>query len=612
MRRTIATAGAVTLLAGLFVAPASAEAEGQRPGQPRPLAESAEGKPSESTPPAMRTASEGAPTVTADDIEFAADRTLEYGSAADAGLLPRFVDRIGPDVAGFLEPSPERPLYAGAVALAGSDGVIAAHEAVGHAVRYSAYEDGEAVELPPDQRVPMRRDTIVDLASLTKVFTATAVMQQVEAGRVDLDAPVARYIPEFAQHGKGDIVVRQLLTHTSGLPAWLALYQNWDTPEERTEAVYAAEPEAPPGSEYIYSDLGYITLGKLVEEVTGKRLDEVVEGAIAAPLGMDDTMFTPPESLRPRVAATEYQPWTGRGMVRGSVHDENAWSLGGVAGHAGLFSTARDLAVFAQTLLNGGVYDGVRILEQDTVRAMLRDWNAELPGRAHGLGFDLGQRWFMDALTSPVTFGHTGFTGTSLVVDPLSGSFAVLLSNRVHPTRDWGSNNPARRAVARNLGRAVPVSPAEGRQAWFSGVGDDRSAVLSLPLPVPDAGARLEFDLWYDTEVGYDLGVLEASRDGGETWQAVPLDLRTGRHSWSVDGPFSGFGGRQWLTAQAELAGDVTDVRWRYTSDALYQGRGVYVDGVRAWAAGGGLIFNGHRPSDAERFVADGWHRSPG
>lgn len=609
MRRLFATAGAITVIAGLFVAPASAGTQSQHPEKSGSSMETEERKPSAPDPSAAR-ASEGPPTVTADDIRFTPGHTLEYGSAADAGLLPRYVDRIAEDARSFLDPSPDHPLYAGAVTIAGSGGTIASHEAMGHAVRYSAYEDGQAVELPQQQRVPMRRDTIVDLASLTKVFTATAVMQQVEAGRIDLDAPVARYIPEFGQNGKGDIVVRQLLTHTSGLPPWLALYQNWDTPEERTAAVYAVEPQAPPDTEYIYSDLGYITLGELVEEVTGKGLDEVIADTITGPLGMQDTMFTPPDSLRPRIAATEYQPWTGRGMVRGSVHDENAWSLDGVAGHAGLFSTARDLAVFAQALLNGGVYDGARILEEETVRDILTDWNSAFPGDQHGLGFDLGQRWFMDAMTSPVTFGHTGFTGTSLVVDPLSGSFAVLLSNRVHPTRDWGSNNPARRAVARNLGRAIPVRPAEGREAWFSGIGDDRSATLSLPLSAPDAGARLEFDLWYDTEAGYDLGVLEASRDGGESWQAMPLDLRTGRDSWSVKGPFSGFEGRQWLTAEAELPGGVTDIRWRYTSDALYQGRGVYVDGVRAWGANGGLIFNGHRPSDAALFEANGWHRS--
>ena len=177
---------------------------------------------------------------------------------------------------------------------------------------------------------------------------------------------------------------------------------------------------------------------------------------------MTDTMFNPPARLVDRIAATEAQPWAGRPMIRGEVHDENAWSLGGVAGHAGLFSTAHDLAVLARTLLNGGRYGHARILEADTVRAMLVNENAEFPGDSHGLGFELDQRWYMDGLSTPVTFGHTGFTGTSVVIDPLSDSFVILLTNRVHPTRDWGSNNPARRAVARDLARAIAVRPLEG------------------------------------------------------------------------------------------------------------------------------------------------------
>ena len=242
-------------------------------------------------------------------------------------------------------------------------------------------------------------------------------------------------------------------------------------------------------------------------------------------------------------------------MLRGEVHDENAWSLGGVAGHAGLFSTAHDLAVLAQTLLNGGRYGDIRILRADTVRAMLTNENTEFSGDAHGLGFELDQRWYMDALSSPVTFGHTGFTGTSLVVDAMSDSFVVLLTNRVHPTRDWGSINAARRAVAQDLARAVPVLPVHGPDAWYSGLGDDRTATLTLPVAPGQTGeATVDFDLWYDTEEGSDILTLETSTDGGETWQPVPFSL--------------GRGGPRLL-------------RWRYyRTDALYQGRGVYVDQV--------------------------------
>ena len=441
----------------------------------------------------------------------------------------------------------------------------------------------------------MRRDTIFDLASVTKTFTTIAVMQQVEAGRVDLDEPVATYLPDFAQNGKDDVTIRHLLTHTGGLPAWLPLYSDYETVEERLAAVLAVEPDAEPGAAYVYSDLSLITLGLVVEEVTGRPLDRVIAHGITRPLGMTDTMFNPPARLVDRIAATEAQPWAERPMIRGEVHDENAWSLGGVAGHAGLFSTAHDLAVLARTLLNGGRYGHERILETDTVRAMLVNENAEFPGDSHGLGFELDQRWYMDALSTPVTFGHTGYTGTSVVIDPMSDSFVILLTNRVHPSRDWGSNNPARRAVARDLGRAIAVRPLEGREAWFSGIGDARTVTLTAPAA---PGGELDFGLWYDTEAGYDILTLEASTDGGSTWAPVPFAIREGP---ATDGTVSGFGGRRWHHAEATLPeGDDVLMRWRYTSDPANQGRGVYVDRVRV---------DGERIADGS-FTADGWQPS--
>ncbi len=318
---------------------------------------------------------------------------------------------------------------------------------------------------------------------------------------------------------------------------------------------------------------------------------------------MTDTMFNPPPRLVDRIAATEAQPWAGRPMIRGEVHDENAWSLGGVAGHAGLFSTAHDLAVLARTLLNGGRYGHARILEADTVRAMLVNENTEFPGDSHGLGFELDQRWYMDGLSTPVTFGHTGFTGTSVVIDPLSDSFVILLTNRVHPTRDWGSNNPSRRAVARDLARALAVRPIEGDEAWFSGIGDARTVTLSAPV---SSGGLLSFGLWYDTEAAYDVVTLETSTDGGSTWSPLPFSMRAWPDRVETDGTVSGFGGRRWHHATAPLPvavapGEEVQVRWRYSSDALYQGRGVYVDRVRV---------DGERIAD-RLFTADGWTPSP-
>src|SRR6266511_3448845 len=217
----------------------------------------------------------------------------------------------------------------------------------------------------------------------------------------------------------------------------------------------AAPPLSAPGTQFRYSDLGFITLGVLVERLAGTRLDDLVAAQITGPLGMRDTGFAPLTAAWARVAATEYMPWTGRGVVRGQVHDEAAWTLGGVAGHAGLFGTAFDVAILGQMLANGGEYAGVRLLRERTVTRMLANWNGALgPAAAHGLGVALDQPQYMGALAGPQTFGHTGFTGTSLVVEPDRGAIAVLLTNRVHPDRRWGTIYPPRRTVADSLAAA--------------------------------------------------------------------------------------------------------------------------------------------------------------
>ncbi|KAA1425018.1 serine hydrolase [Mumia zhuanghuii] len=557
----------------------------------------------------------GPPTVTGADVKFSPDRKLREGSPRDAGLLPEHIARIMPDLAAYLQTTPENPnfpMYAGAVALVAKDGVIVEHGAVGDAVRYAS---ADGTELPESEQIPMTEDTLFDLASVTKLFTVVVALQLVDQGRVDLDTPVAHYLPEFAQNGKSEVTVRHLLTHTSGLRSWVNLYSAYPTPEARIAAVYAQTLVTPPGTAYVYSDLGLITLGKLAERVTGQTLDRLVADRITKPLRMTDTMFNPPASLKHRIAATEDMSSIGRGMVHGVVHDENAWSLGGVAGHAGLFSTASDLAVFCQMLLNGGEYGKTKILSEEIMREAITDQNVGIPPAItsrRGLGFELNQPFYMASVDSPVTFGHTGFTGTSLVIDPLSRSFAVLLTNRVHPNRAWGSNNGARQSVTRNLGRAIPVRPAVGRTAWFAGRPTATTHTLTAPLARPAAeGARLAFRLWYDTEADYDLGRLEASSDGGATWQLVPLDLVAKDARWTDEGTFSGFSGRQWLRAGATLPTGATHVRWSYTGlrTTPSRGRGVYVDGVHA-GDDGGVLFNGQRPADAARFVASGWEES--
>ncbi len=397
---------------------------------------------------------------TAPPLRFTPGLALRPGGAAAAGLRPDYLARLGPDAARYLVPTPDHPghpAYAGAVVLAARHGIVAVHAAVGSAVRYATVV-GRLVDLPIPQRVPMRPDTVFDIASLTKIFTAIAVMREVERGTVALDTPVAHYLPEFAAAGKSAVTVRQLLTHTGGLAENIDLHGYPDRPAALA-AVLAAplEKGLRPGAQYHYSDLGMITAGAIVERVAGHRLDEVVRDEITAPLGLHDTGYLPGPRLRNRIAATEYRP--GAGVLRGVAHDEKVAPLGGVAGHAGVFSTAPDLAVLCQMLLDGGRYGAVRILREETVRAMLTNQNDRFPGEDHGLGVDLNKTWYMQTLASPVSFGHAGYTGTSLVVDPISGAILVFLTNQVHPDRNWSTKTPAhnvpRRRVAGDLGAAI-------------------------------------------------------------------------------------------------------------------------------------------------------------
>ncbi|GAB2878333.1 serine hydrolase domain-containing protein [Streptomyces mayteni] len=369
---------------------------------------------------------------------------LRFGSPAEAGLGAAAAARIVPAAEAFLDgPAAARPAYPGFTLLAARHGVVVAYEARGFAVLHG----GESVAT--------RRDTVFDLASLSKLFTATVVVRLVERGALDLDEPLSARLPAFrGEPGPVVVTARRLLTHTAGLPAWLDL-----GPYPDAEARLAAIAALPRSPGYRYSDLGLVVLGTLAERIAGRGLDQLVAELVTGPLGLADTRYNPPAGWRERIAATEFQPWTGRGTVRGSVHDENAYLLGGVAGHAGVFGTAWDVAVLAQTMLNGGGYGGVRLLGERWVREMLTDHNAGWgEGAARGLGWQLNQPSFMGELASPTAFGHTGFTGTSVVADPATGVLLVLLTNRVHPTRDRGRDGAYRRAVASALARAVAAA----------------------------------------------------------------------------------------------------------------------------------------------------------
>ncbi|WP_405810277.1 serine hydrolase [Streptomyces sp. NBC_00210] len=543
--------------------------------------------------------------------------TLRRGSAERAGLIPGHLDQLVADAEKFLTPSPRHPWYAGAVLLAGRGGTVALHRPIGKAVRYAAYDEktDAGVEFPTEQQLPMAEDTVFDLASVSKLFTSILAVQQIERGALELAATVASYLPEFGGAGKQDITVRQLLTHTSGFRAWIPLYKE-PTREGKLRLLWNEAPASPPGTKYLYSDLNLISLQLILEEITGHPLDVLLRNEITAPLGMHRTRYNPPASWKPKIAATEDArlPWSGldRGLVWGEVHDENAYSFGGVAGHAGVFSRAWDLAILARTLLNGGSYGRARILRPESVQLMFTDFNTAFPGHDHGLGFELYQHWYMGAMATPRTAGHTGFTGTSLVLDPSTDSFLIVLGNSVHPVRSWRSGSAPRVAAANNMARAVAVRPEHGRTAWFSGMANSTSATLTLPtLALTSPRARLCCSLWWDTEPGSDTLFLEGSADEGATWRAVPFTtVRKGEEPLSHPaGTATGWSGRVWHRLTADLSawcGTPVRLRWRCATDQLYVWRGVYVDGVRV-EDGGRPVFDESRPGDAARIEIEGW-----
>jgi CubicO group peptidase (beta-lactamase class C family) len=521
--------------------------------------------------------------------------TLRDGTPQEAGLDPGPIQAALTRLDGWTQNDPVsgHPMYSGQVTLLVHDGIVVAKNAAGDALRYA---DQQGDPLPAAQQIPMRTDTIFDLASLSKLFTSIAAMQQIQAGKLDVNATVATYLPEFATNGKGGITIKQLMTHTSGLPADPSppLWQYPDLPS-RIHAILDVTPQFAAGSTYLYSDLNMMTLQLVLQAITGRTLDVLVRDGITAPLGMHDTMYNPPASLKPRIAAEEYELVPDRGLVWGQVHDENAWALGGVAGHAGVFSTVGDIAILAQAILNGGTYAGHRILSEQSVTQMMTNYNQAFPGDSHGLGFELDQRWYMGRLDSTRTAGHTGFTGTTIVIDPESRSIALQFSNRVHPTRNWGSTNPARQAAADGLANAMAVRAPNGRPAWYSGIGNASNATLTTKALTTRGGpVSVDYTTFVDTEPGYDLATLQSSTDG-TTWTTVPVTA-TGPGAPAGQVTSLSGGDRQWWHVHASLpaSGGPLQLRWAYATDPNYTGRGVDVNAIRV-TDGRGTLLDGDR-----------------
>lgn len=323
--------------------------------------------------------------------------------------------------------------FPGAFVIVGTHDRILARYGAGHL-------DWAASPVPDDS-------TLWDMASLTKVIAMTSsMMQLVERRAVELDAPVQRYLPNWTGPNKQKVTVRDLLTHSSGLPAWRPLYKEATDTASAMALAYATPLDTLPGVRMVYSDIGGILMGEIVRAVSGERIDQYFASHIAVPLKLHDSMFLPPASLLPRIAPTEIDPWRQR-HLRGEVHDENAAMLGGVSGHAGLFSSGRDLARIAQLYLNHGTLDGIRIWKPQTIVQFTTVQDSTFSNRALGWETPTGTNSAGHFMKRPA-FGHTGFTGTSIWIDPAHDVFVVLLTNRVNPTRANNRITAVRQAVA--------------------------------------------------------------------------------------------------------------------------------------------------------------------
>ena len=417
---------------------------------------------------------------------------LAVAVAGHAGPLPAIAGKRGAFVRlsavdAIIEQAIRDVEIPGAVLLVGHDGKILYRKAYGH----------RALE---PRREPMTTDTIFDLASLTKVVaTTTAVMQLVEQGKVRLNDPVAKYLPEFAQNGKEDITLRQLFTHYSGLEPDLDLKTPWEGKETAYRMAFAETPQNPPGSGFLYSDINFITLGALVERVSGETLDAYAARNIFAPLKMAHTRFLPPAAWRSKIAPTQYDE--NNHMLRGVVHDPTARRMGGVAGHAGLFSTAADLAKFAQALLDGG--DG--ILSSESVAKMTEPEQPPSAPLLRGFGWDIDSPFSTNrGVLFPVgSYGHTGFTGTSLWIDPTTRTYVILLTNAVHP-RGKGTAVALRTKVATAVAAALPLTLDEKEKLrWLSLTGYNEAESAMRRMSARNGSVKTGIDVL--EEHGFDL-----------------------------------------------------------------------------------------------------------
>jgi uncharacterized protein YbbC (DUF1343 family)/CubicO group peptidase (beta-lactamase class C family) len=469
-----------------------------------------------------------------------------------------------------------QPTFAGAVAVdeqinqAVQDGLIpGAVLLIGHdgqVVYRKAY--GERSLVPA--REPMTVDTIFDAASLTKVVaTTSSVMKLFEQGKIRLDDPVTKYLPEF-QEGHSPITIRNLMTHFSGLRPDVDLKPAWSGYETGIHRALIDKPAGPPGVRFVYSDINFILMGEIVHRLSGQMLSDFARANIFEPLGMKDSTFQPPAALRPRIAPTEIDPTTGRPLW-GVVHDDTSRYMGGVAGHAGLFTTADDLAIFAQMLLDLGQGNGTRLFSPLTIEKFTTPESPADQPILRGLGWDIDSPYSSNRgdLYPIGSFGHTGFTGTSMWMDPVSRSYVILLTNVVHPHRGKSLSSLRSRLAtiaAASFGIAAPEVALTGYNETIVGPGlhrvvEPKKAVLTgLDVLAKDNFAALR-----GKRVGLITNYTGLSRDGKRN---VDLMRAAGVKLVALFAPEHGLLG----TEDQENVSDSKDLASGLPVVSLYQG----------------------------------------
>ncbi len=405
-------------------------------------------------------------------------------------------------------------------------------------------------------REPMTLDTIFDAASLTKVIATTpSIMRLFEQGQLRLNDPVTKYLPEF-QGGHSEITIRNLMTHFSGLRPDLDLKPAWSGYETGIQRALVDKPAGPPGVRFVYSDINFILLGEIVHRLTGKMLDEYTRENFYQPLGMRETMFLPPASLRPRIAPTEINPATGQ-PLRGEVHDDTSRYMGGVAGHAGVFTTAADLAKFAQMMLDKAQANGTRLFTAATIEKFTSPQSPPDQPILRGLGWDIDSTYSSNRgeLFPIGSYGHTGFTGTSLWIDPFSHSYLIILTNVVHPHRGHSLTSLRSRVatlVAASLGITAPAVKLTGYNETIVGPGLHREVEpKGEVLTGLDVLAEDNFAAFRGKRIGLITNHTGLSRDGRRN---VDLMLAAGLHITALFSPEHGLNG-------AEDRADVSDAK---------------------------------------------------